>query len=85
MKEADKIPFLDALISSGSLFGPNIPICSKTTALLWCARHLSAQQRRSCPPRRGDESAGKITHTNRSSSPERVRLLQPLLPRPQKR
>ncbi len=32
-----------------------------------------------------DESAGKRSHRNRSSSPERVRLLQPLLPCPQKR
>ncbi len=34
---------------------------------------------------RGDESAGKRSHRNRSSSPERVRLLEPLLPRSQKR
>ncbi len=34
---------------------------------------------------RGDETAGKRNHRNRSSSPERVRLLQPLIPRPQKR
>ncbi len=34
---------------------------------------------------RGDESAGKRSHINRSSSPERVRILQSLLPRPQKR
>ncbi len=34
---------------------------------------------------RGDESAEKRSHRNRSSSPVRVRLLQPLLPRPQKR
>ncbi len=37
------------------------------------------------PPCRGDESTGKRNHRNRSSSPERVRLLQPLLPRAQKR
>ncbi len=61
------------------------PIRSKTTALPRCARHLSAQRRRPCPPRRSDESAGKRSHRNRSSSPERVRLLQPLLPRPQER
>ncbi len=47
-------------------------ICSKTTALPQCGR-------------RGDESAGKRSHRNRSSSPERVRLSQLLLPRPQKR
>ncbi len=61
------------------------PICSKTTALPRCASHLSAYRRRPCPPCRGDESAGKRSHRNRSSSPERVRLLQPLLPRPQER
>ncbi len=61
------------------------PIRSKNTALLWCARHHSVQRKHSGPLRRGDESAGKRSHRNRSSSPERVRLLQPLLPRPQKR
>ncbi len=45
-------------------------ICSKTTALPQCGR-------------RGDESAGKRSHRNRSSSPEQ--LSQLLLPRPQKR
>ncbi len=33
---------------------------------------------------RGDDVAGKRSHRNGSSSFERVRLLQPLLPRPQK-
>ncbi len=61
------------------------PIRSKTTVLPHCCRPLSAQRQRSCPPRRGDESAGKRSHRNRSSSPERVWLLQPLLPRPQER
>ncbi len=61
------------------------PICSKTTGLPRCARHHSAQRGRPSPPRRGDESAGKRSHRNRSSSPEQVRLLQPLLPRPQRR
>ncbi len=61
------------------------PIRTKTTALPRCARHHSAQRERSGPPCRGDESAGKRSHRNCSSSPERVRLLQPLLPRPQKR
>ncbi len=59
-------------------------ICSKTIVLPRCARHHSAQRECSSPPRRGDESAGKSSHRNRSSSPERVRLLQPLHPRPQK-
>ncbi len=59
-------------------------IRSKTTALPRCAHHHSAQRGRPSPPRRGDESAVKRSHRNRSSSPERIRLLQPLLPRPQK-
>ncbi len=37
------------------------------------------------PPCRGDESAGKRSHRNHSFTPERFRLLQPLLLRPQKR
>ncbi len=49
------------------------------------ARHHSAQRECSSPPHRGDESAGKRSHRNCSSSPERVRLLQLLLPCPQKR
>ncbi len=62
------------------------PIRSKTTALPRCARHhaASAQWGRSSPQCRGDESSGKRSHRNRSSSPERVRLLQPQFPRPQK-
>ncbi len=61
------------------------PIRSKTTAFPQCAHHHSAQRERPSPLRRGGESAGKRSHRNRSSSLERVRLLQPLLPRPQKR
>ncbi len=61
------------------------PIHSKTTTLPRCARHLSAQRQRSCSPRRGGESAGKRSHRNHSSSPERVRFSKPLLPRPLKR
>ncbi len=61
------------------------PIRSKTTAFPQCAHHHSAQRERPSPPRRGGESAGKRSHRNHSSIPERVRLLQPLLPRPQKR
>ncbi len=60
------------------------PIRSKTTVLPRCACHRSAQRGRWSPPRRGDESAGKRSHINRSSRLERVKLLQPLLPRPQK-
>ncbi len=58
------------------------PIRSKTTAHPRCARHRSAQRGRWSPPRRGDESAWKRSHINRSSRLERVRLLQPLLPCP---
>ncbi len=61
------------------------PIRSETTTLPRCARHHSAQQGRSCPLRRGDKSTGKGCHKSNSSSPERVRLLQPLLPCAQKR
>ncbi len=39
-------------------------IRSKTTVLPRCARQLSAQRRRSCPPCRGDEFAGKIRILN---------------------
>ncbi len=59
-------------------------IRSKTIALLQCAHHHSAQRELPSPPRRGNESAGKRSHINRSSSQERVRLLQPLLPSTQK-
>ncbi len=55
------------------------PIRLKTTALPRCARHHSAQRGCSSPSRRGDESAGKSSNRNHSSSPKRVRLLQPLL------
>ncbi len=51
------------------------PICSNTTALPQCVCHHSAQQERSSPLRKGDESVGKRSHRNHSSSPERVRLL----------
>ncbi len=61
------------------------PIHSKTTTLPRCAHHHSVQRECSGPPRRGDESAGKRSHRNRSSSPKQVRLLQQLHPRPQKR
>ncbi len=60
------------------------PIRSKTTALTRCARHHSVQRGLPSPPRRCDESAGKRSHRNHSYNPEQVRLIQPLLPRPQK-
>ncbi len=41
------------------------------------ARHHSVQWECSSPPRGGHESAGKRSHRNRCSSPERVRLLHP--------
>ncbi len=46
--------------------------------------HLGAGRERSRSALRGDDAAGKRSHRNGSSSFERVRLLQPLLPRPQK-
>ncbi len=72
-------------VSMGNDYGKTrlySPIRSKTTALPRWAHHHSAQRGCPSPPWRGDESSGKWSHRNRSSSPERVRLLQPLLPRP---
>ncbi len=60
-------------------------IRSKTTAFLRCTRHHSVQRGRPSPLHNGDESVVKRSHRNRSSSPEWVRLLQPLLPRPHKK
>ncbi len=68
--------WLDEVVHSNSL---------KTTANPRCARHHSAQRGCSSPLRRGDETAEKRSHRNCFSSPERVRLLQPLLLRPQKK
>ncbi len=60
------------------------PIRSKTPALQRRGLHLGAGRERSRSALRGDDAAGKRSHRNGSSSFERVRLLQPLLPRPQK-
>ncbi len=60
------------------------PIRSKTPAFQRRGLHLGAGRERSCSALRGDDVAGKRSHRNGSSSFERVRLLQPLLPRPQK-
>ncbi len=60
------------------------PIRSKTPALQWRGLHLGAGRERSRSALRGDDAAGKRSHRNGFSSFERVRLLQPLLPRPQK-
>ncbi len=57
------------------------PIRSKTPAFQRRGPHLGARSRSTL---RGDDVAGKRSHRNGSSSFERVRLLQPLLPRPQK-
>ncbi len=59
-------------------------ICSKTRALQRCSSHLCLEQRRTCPVLIGDDFAGKGRRRNGPSSPERVRPLQLLLPRPQK-
>ncbi len=45
--------------------------------------HLGAGRERSRSTLRGDDVAGKRSHRNGPASSERVRLLQPLLPRPQ--
>ncbi len=60
------------------------PIRSKTPAFQRCGLHLGARRERLRSTLRGDDVAGKRSHRNGSSSFERVRLLQPLLPRPQK-
>ncbi len=60
------------------------PIRSKTPAFQRRGLHLGAGRERSRSALRGDDFAGKRSHRNGSSSFERVRLLQPLLPRPQK-
>ncbi len=60
------------------------PIRSKTPAFQRRGLHLGARRERSRSTLRGDDVAGKRSHRNGSSSFERVRLLQPLLPHPQK-
>ncbi len=60
------------------------PIRSKTPALQRRGLHLGAGRERSRSALRGDDAAGKRSHRNGFSCFERVRLLQPLLPRPQK-
>ncbi len=59
-------------------------ICSNTPALQRRGLHLGAGQERSRSALRGDDVAVKRSHRNGFSSFERIRLLQPLLPRPQK-
>ncbi len=59
------------------------PIRSETTTFPWGGPHHSTQRECSSSACRGDESASKGSHRSHSSS-ERVRLLQLLLPRPQK-
>ncbi len=59
-------------------------VCSKTPAILRRGSHLSAEQGHSRPALRGDGLTGKRGHRADPTSSERVRLLQPLLPRPQK-
>ncbi len=58
---------------------------AKTPALQQHGSHLCSEQRRSHPALRGDDFAGKGRRRNDSSSLERVRLLQLLLPRHPKR
>ncbi len=61
------------------------PIRSKTPAFQRRGLHLGAGRERSRSALRGDDVAGKRSHRNGSSSFERVRLLQPLLPHPHPR
>ncbi len=58
---------------------------SKTPAIQRHSSYLSAEQGCSRPALWGDEFAGKRSCTDGSTSSERVRVLQPLLPHPQKR
>ncbi len=60
------------------------PIRSKTPTFQRRGLHLGAGRERSRSALRGDDVAGKRSHRNGPSSSERVRLLQPLLPRLQK-
>ncbi len=59
-------------------------IRSKTPALQRRGLHLGAGLERLRSALRCDDASGKRSHRNGFSSFERVRLLQPLLPRPQK-
>ncbi len=60
------------------------PIRSKTPAIQRRGLHLGAGRECSLSALRGDDAAGKRSHRNGFFSFERVRLLQPLLPHPQK-
>ncbi len=64
--------------------GYSLQFAKKTPAFQRHGFHLGAGRERSRSALRGDDVAGKRSHRNGSSSFERVRLLQPLLPRPQK-
>ncbi len=57
---------------------------SKTPVVQRRGLHLSAKQEHSRSASRGKEFTGERSHRDGSASSERVRLLQPLLPRPQK-
>ncbi len=59
-------------------------IHSKTPAIWRRGQHIGLAQQCSCPARRSDEFAGERSHGNGFPISKRVRLLQPLLPRPQK-
>ncbi len=97
IKDADRVSFLDAPISPSGLFGPAVKgfaeRFTEAQKASQAMRHFlpkrsspaAAQSReRSRSALRGDDAAGKRSHRNGFSSFERVRLLQPLLPRPQK-
>ncbi len=59
-------------------------IRSETLAFQRDGPHFGSEQRRTRPALWSEKSAGERSHRDGSSSPERVRLLQPLLPSPQK-
>ncbi len=68
------IPGLSAWVTNTVRRGYSLQFARRPPRFRGVLVHLSAQQRRSCPPCRGDESAGKRSHRNRSSNPERVRF-----------
>ncbi|KAI2660631.1 ORF V: Enzymatic polyprotein [Labeo rohita] len=59
------------------------PVRSKAPAFQRRGPHRGDEQGRSRPALRGDDIAGKGRHRSGPSSPERLGVLQPLLPRPQ--
>ncbi len=88
MKNADKVPFLDSLVSPTDLLNNKmrlyISIHSKTPAIWRRGLQIGSAQQRLRPARRSDEFAGERSCGNGFPNSERVRLLQPLLPSPRR-